>query len=158
MKSLGMYYLLHVSKFLAVSYIFYRLGKKFHAPNPFWHYLIPVWNYIILCRCTNTSKTYAISYNILYFLAATTQIAGETLNEPALVNIWAALVAMCIIIEAEIFGNIAVKLKKDWAYGFSGFAAYFPLIFLVLAKTEPVQDLPVPKSLPPADKGDYPVY
>lgn len=158
MESLGMYYLFHGSKFLAVSYIFYRLGKKFHAPNPFWHYMIPIWNYLILCRCTNTSKYYAIGYNILYFLAAVAQIVGQLQNEPALVNIWAALMAMCIILEAEILGAMAVKLNKDWVYGFSGFLAYFPLIFLILAKTEPASSTPPINPLPPANNGDYPVY
>lgn len=157
-QSLAMYYAFYITKFLAVGYIFYRLGRKFHAPNPFWHYLIPVWNYVILCGCTNTSRKYAVSYHILYFLSVAAQLASEALREPALINIWLSLFMMCIILEAEIFGNLAVRLKKDfWLYGFSGFAAYFPLIFLIISKSQPEGEYPKP-SLPTAPKGDYRVY
>ncbi|MCX7780650.1 MAG: hypothetical protein N2491_07020 [Negativicutes bacterium] len=157
-KSLVLYYAFYIAKFFSVGYIFYRLGRKFKATNPFWHYLIPVWNYVILCRCTNTSSKYAVAYHVLYFLAVVAQLASEILKEPALINIWLALFVMCIMLEAEIFGQMAVRLKKDfWLYGFSGFAAYFPLIFLIIAKSQPETEVPKPPSRMPT-KGEYPLY
>jgi len=158
MKSLVLHYLFYMSKFLTVGYIFYRLGKKFHAPNPYWHYLIPVWNYMILCRCTNISKYYAIVYHLFYFAATLVMVYGESLNEPALVNIWICLFIMCIMLEAEIFGRMAQRLNKDfWLYGFSGFIAYFPLVILVMSKEQPVREHPG-SNKPPTTKGDYPIY
>lgn len=157
MRSLVLHYLFYLCKFFAVGYIFYRLGRKFHAPDPYWHYLIPIWNYIILCRCTRLSKYYAVFYHVLYFVATMILFLGESLNEPALLNIWVCLFIMCIMLEAEIFGRLAQRLNKDfWLYGFSGFVAYFPLILLVLAKEQPVEE--IPKQLPPASRGDYRIY
>lgn len=158
MKSLLLHYAFYFTKLITIGYIFFRLGKKFNAPNPFWHYLVPVWNYVILCRCTQLSTGYAIGYNLLYFSASIVMYIGETLEEPGLVNIWLCLFIMAIMLEAEIFGRMAQRLNKDfWLFGFSGFAAYFPLVFLVLAK-EGQQGQPPADLKPPAGKSDYPIY
>ncbi|SDF21835.1 hypothetical protein [Sporolituus thermophilus] len=157
-KALVWHYAIHLAKLFTVGYIFYRLGKKFHATNPYWHYLIPIWNYVILCRCARISPYYAVGYHAAYFAASVLRLVAEYLKEPALANIWLCLFILCILAEAEIFGNLAERLKKDfWLYGLSGFMAYFPLALLVLSKNEPEEALRAQPPLPD-NRSDYHVY
>lgn len=156
MKIFVGYYALYLCKMVAISYILYRLGKKFGAQNPCWHYFVPVLNYIILCRCAGVPRYYAIGYHVAYFAGSIVQLFAENLRQPALINIWISLFFICIMLETEIFGRMALRLQKSFWYGLSGFLAYFPLIFLVLSKRQPVADDYKP-SLPPR-KSDYQVY
>ena len=48
-------FILPVIIYVVMSYVLYRIGQKFDLGSPFWHYLVPIYNMVLMCRCGDVS-------------------------------------------------------------------------------------------------------
>lgn len=84
-------FILPIGIYVLMSFVLYKIGEKFNLGVSFWHYLVPIYNMILMCRCGGVS-----AWNVLGMMIF-------PINIYSTVNVW---------------GSIAEKLGKSyWLYG-----------------------------------------
>lgn len=97
-------FILPVLIYLLISYVLYRIGQKFDLGSPFWHYLVPFYNMVLMCRCGGVS-----AWNVLGMMIFPINIYSN-------INVW---------------GSIAEKLGKNyWLYGITILLFGIPVFIL----------------------------
>lgn len=114
--------------YLFGSYVLYKIGQKFGIGS-FWHYLIPFYNMILMCRCGGVS-----AWNVLGMLIF-------PINIYSTINIW---------------GSIAEKLGKSyWLYGITTLLVGIPVLILAFDSSLPQERVFIrdtfPGTEPPAE-------
>lgn len=100
--------------YLFGSYVLYKIGQKFGIGS-FWHYLIPFYNMILMCRCGGVS-----AWNVLGMLIF-------PINIYSTINIW---------------GSIAEKLGKSyWLYGITTLLVGIPVLILAFDSSLPQESV-----------------
>jgi type IV pilus assembly protein PilM len=103
--------ILPVLIYLFMSYVLYRIGEKFELGLPFWHYLVPIYNMVLMCRCGEVSP-----WNVLGMMIFPISIYST-------INVW---------------GSIAEKLGKNyWIYGVLTLLCGIPVFFLAFDSSKP---------------------
>jgi type IV pilus assembly protein PilM len=96
--------------YLFGSYVLYRIGSKFGIGS-FWHYLIPFYNMVLMCRCGDVS-----AWNVLGLMIF-------PINIYSTINIW---------------GSIAERLGKSyWLYGITTLIFGIPVLILAFDSSRP---------------------
>ncbi len=129
-ESFGTLFLvLPIVVYLFGSYVLYRIGSKFGIGS-FWHYLIPFYNMVLMCRCGDVS-----AWNVLGLMVF-------PINIYSTINIW---------------GSIAERLGKSyWLYGITTLIFGIPILILAFDSSTPagreifVRE-PLPSEPSPAD-------
>ncbi|MBP1748246.1 MAG: type pilus assembly protein PilM [Deltaproteobacteria bacterium] len=97
-------FILPVVIYLVMSYVLYKIGEKFDLDLPFWHYLVPIYNMVLMCRCGGVS-----AWNVLGMMIFPISIYS-------IINVW---------------GSIAEKLGKSyWLYGITTLLFGIPVLIL----------------------------
>ena len=105
------------------GYILYRIGRKFDEKVSFPVFLVPIYNFVLMCRYGGVSP-----WNVLGLMIFPISIYSST-------NIW---------------GSIAEKLGKDyWLYGLSISFIGLPVFLLAFDKSTPVSAIPNIKDTDP---------
>jgi len=103
--------ILPVLIYLLMSYVLYRIGEKFDLGLPFWRYLVPIYNMVLMCRCGEVSP-----WNVLGMMIFPISIYS-------MINVW---------------GSIAEKLGKNyWMYGVLTLLCGIPILFLAFDSSKP---------------------
>jgi len=99
-----------IALYLFSSYVLYRIGNKFGIGS-FWHYLIPFYNMVLMCRCGGVSP-----WNVLGLVVF-------PINIYSTINIW---------------GSIAERLGKSyWLYGITTLIIGIPVLILAFDSSTP---------------------
>jgi type IV pilus assembly protein PilM len=97
--------------YLFMSYVLYRIGQKFDLGAPFWHYLVPIYNAVLMCRCGDVS-----AWNVLGMMIF-------PINIYSIINVW---------------GSIAERLGKNyWVYGILTLIFGVPVFILAFDSSRP---------------------
>jgi len=105
-----LFFVLPIVVYLFGSYVLYRIGSKFGIGS-FWHYLIPFYNMVLMCRCGNVS-----AWNVLGLMVF-------PINIYSTINIW---------------GSIAERLGKSyWFYGITTLVIGIPILILAFDSSMP---------------------
>lgn len=90
--------------YLFMSFVLYKIGNKFDLGAPFWQYIIPIYNMVLMCRCGGVS-----AWNVLGMMIFPISIYST-------INVW---------------GSIAERLGKSyWLYGITILLFGIPVLFL----------------------------
>ncbi len=104
-------FILPVVIYLAMSYVLYKIGQKFDLGSPFWHYLVPIYNMVLMCRCGDVS-----AWNVLGMMIF-------PINIYSIINVW---------------GSIAERLGKSyWLYGITTLLFGIPVFILAFDSSTP---------------------
>ncbi|MCK9227713.1 MAG: type IV pilus assembly protein PilM [Syntrophorhabdaceae bacterium] len=104
-------FILPVLIYVVTSYVLYRIGRKFELDSPFWHYLVPFYNMVLMCRCGGVS-----AWNVLGMMIF-------PINIYSTINVW---------------GSIAEKLGKSyWLYGITTLLLGIPVFILAFDSSAP---------------------
>lgn len=103
--------ILPVVIYLVMSYVLYKIGQKFDLGAPFWHYLVPIYNMVLMCRCGDVS-----AWNVLGMMIFPISIYS-------IINVW---------------GSIAERLGKNyWLYGITTLFVGIPVFILAFDSSTP---------------------
>ena len=104
-------FILPVAIYLLMSYVLYKIGQKFDLGSPFWHYLVPIYNMVLMCRCGDVS-----AWNVLGMMIF-------PINIYSIINVW---------------GSIAERLGKSyWLYGITTLLFGIPVFILAFDSSTP---------------------
>ncbi len=105
-----LFLVLPIVVYLFSCYVLYRIGSKFGIGS-FWHYLIPFYNIVLMCRCGDVS-----AWNVLGLMVF-------PINIYSTINIW---------------GSIAERLGKSyWLYGITTLLIGIPVLILAFDSSRP---------------------
>ena len=122
-EALGTFFLVvPIVLYLFSSFVLYRIGNKFGVGS-FWHYLIPFYNMVLMCRCGGVS-----AWNVLGLVVFPISIYST-------INIW---------------GSIAERLGKSyWLYGITTLIIGVPVLILAFDSSRPGGgEIAVPEPVP----------
>ncbi len=108
-----MFLIVFVVVYLVMTYVIYRIGQKFSLGEPFWHYLVPIYNAVLMCRCGNVS-----AWNVLGMMIF-------PINIYSIINVW---------------GSIAERLGKNyWVWGILTLLFGVPVFVLAFDSSTPAR-------------------